>query len=541
MANSAEQGSMSPVMSPVMVVGAGPTGLAAALDLARCGVPCRIIDKLPEPQTHSRAIAIQPRTLELFEQRGIAEPILELGHKAHYANFYHGKRRFLRLGFDRLASRYNFITFLDQTKTERVMTEKLAEFGVAVERGVELVDFLDTGDDVELSLRHRDGREEHASTPYLLGCDGAHSLVRQHLDMDFEGKTFPGSFLLADLHIDWNMPDEDDFYVFASDEGLVPIFNLGGGVSRLVADIPEGQIPEGQHGGAPSLEQCQAIVDRRLAQRIRLSDLRWSSYFHINSRRVARLSSGRVFLAGDASHIHSPAAGQGMNTGIQEAINLAWKVALVVRGEAGERLLDTYDEERRPIEKAIITRTDTLFGMVGAQGGIRAFLRDWIVPLFGDAAAVQRFITDFVSELAIDYRSSSLSLPDKLDGGAQAGDRAADGVVDVVSGPGRQSGPAHLFELIDPAKSTLLLLDPGMSGDAWRNDQAAAVLSSALPRELSVWHAAEADGQSLAAHYGTERPAFYLIRPDGYVMLRGKPEDAGDASEFCKQVFARAA
>src|SRR5580700_6990911 len=166
MANSVYDSS---ARAPVMVVGAGPTGLAAAMDLARFGVPCRIIDKRPEPQTHSRAVAIQPRTLELFEQRGCVQSILAHGHKARWANFYHGDKRFLRIGFDRLQSRYHFVVFLDQSRTERVMEAKLAELGVTVERGVELVDFLDMGDRVELSLRRQNG-EERTATPFLLGC-----------------------------------------------------------------------------------------------------------------------------------------------------------------------------------------------------------------------------------------------------------------------------------------------------------------------------------------------------------------------------------
>lgn len=521
--------------SPVMVVGAGPTGLAAAMDLARFGVPCRIIDRLPEPQAHSRAIAIQPRTLELFEQRGIAGAILELGHKAHWANFYHGERRFLRLGFDRLASHYHFIVFLDQTKTERIMAEKLAELGVTIERGVELVGFGDTGDCVELTVKHRDGAEEHSSAPYLLGCDGAHSRVRELLHLGFEGNTFPGAFLLADLHIDWEMPDEQEFYIFTSNEGLVPIFNLGGGISRLVADIPQGLA-----GDKPSLEECQRIVDRRLAQRLRLSDLRWSSYFHINSRRVEKLRVGRVFVAGDAAHIHSPAAGQGMNTGIQEAINLAWKVALVMQGQAGDNLLDTYDEERRPIERDIITRTDRLFRMASAQGGILAFLRDRVVPLIGNAEPVQRLITEFVSELGIEYRSSSLTLAGKRNGPAQPGNRAPDATVSVTSGPRGCRSETRIFDLIDPSKFTLLLFDPRSPAGVSGNDQAAAALSEALPQALNIWHVTDPSDSAVATPYGTERPSFCLIRPDGYVMLRGTPADADSAAKFCQRLFTRA-
>src|SRR5439155_5283521 len=277
------------------------------------------------------------------------------------ATFYSGGRRFFQLDFNRLQSRYKYLLFLDQTETERILTDKLRELGGSIEREVELTGFQDVGDRVELMLKRSDGREEYTQASFLVGCDGAHSFVRKHLNLPFSGKAYEQTFVLADVHADWDFP-EHEFYIFSSDEGMISIFAMGGGIYRLIADTEEAP-----KGDKPSLEECQAILDRRLQHPARLSDMKWSSYFHVNSRRVERITVDRVFLAGDAADIHNPATGQGLNTGIQEAMNLAWKLALVTRGEATPRLLDTYDEERRPIEEQVVTATDVVFRVAGSR------------------------------------------------------------------------------------------------------------------------------------------------------------------------------
>jgi 3-(3-hydroxy-phenyl)propionate hydroxylase len=522
--------------APIMVVGAGPTGLAAALDLARFGVPVRLIDKALEPATHSRAIAIQPRTLEMLQQRDCVQPFLDLGHKSYAANFYSGDRRLLHLDFRPLSSPFPYILFLEQSQTERILSERLQQLGVRIERGIELIDFTDGLGGEQLTLRHHDSRIEHTSTPYLLGCDGAHSFVRKHLRLGFHGKSYPQTFTLADLHVDWDRSDEE-FHIFASDEGLIALFPLGGGIHRLVADFFGTPADE-----QPSLADCQSILVRRLRHAPRVSDLRWSSYFHVNSRRVQQLKRGRVFVAGDAAHVHSPAAGQGMNTGMQESFNLAWKLALVLRGEANRALVDTYDEERRPIERAVLATTDVVINIVGARRGLARLFRDHLVPYVTTMESTQRLARRFVSETSVNYDRSSLTFDRSLGGGVRAGERAPDAGVYVMSGPNGRSGRSHVFDILSDAKFELLLLADPTEVSSGALSTAAATIAGAIPAPLDVWHISDDSGSAghrLGDFYGRSRPSFYLIRPDGYVMARGHARDAHAAAHFCTQRFER--
>lgn len=507
---------------PIIVVGAGPAGLAAAIDLANFGVPFRLIERLSEPDPHSRAISLQARTLELLEQRKCIEPFLKSGHQGHIANFYSSGRRFFRLDFNHLQSTYRYLLFQQESKTERFLADKLTQLGGSIERGVELTGFQDLGNRVDVLLKHNDGRQERSTASYLIGCDGAHSKVREHLRLGFEGKTYDLTFILADVHVEWDFPD-DEFCIFSSDEGMTSIFNLGEGVFRIIADTEAKPRSE-----EPSLEECQAMVDRRLHLPIRLSNLDWSSYFHVNSRRVERIRVGRVFLAGDAADIHNPATGQGMNTGIQEAFNLAWKLAFVVRGDASERLLDTYDEERRPIEKDVVRATDVVFAVAGAKHGPLHFLRDHVAPHFDTPEPLQRVGRQFISELGIDYRSSSLSLKnDDLSGKPRVGDRAPDARVRVLSGPESQRGFSSIFELLDTAKLALFVLfDPNLTDNSSAIDCDIRMVKSILSASVNVWRLTDdlASGDlTLREVYGALRPSFYLIRPDGYVMARWQP------------------
>ncbi|MFM0201316.1 FAD-dependent monooxygenase [Paraburkholderia fungorum] len=538
--------------SPVLIVGAGPTGLAAAMSLARAHIPVRLIDKALQPSPYSRAIGIQARTLELFEQHRLIEPFLELGHRARIANLFSNGMRLARLDFDPLHTRYPYLLFLDQAVTERLLTEHLATLGVTIERGVELTMFSQGSASIQATLRRADGHTETMRPSYMIAADGAHSAIRHRLGLSFVGSTSEQTFLLADLHAETDWP-EDEFHIFASGDGLVALFPMGHGRHRLIADHPVEPTtvpapatpavlgePPLNLVSPPSLAECKALIARRVRERVDVSDLTWSSYFRLNSRMVERLRVGRIFLAGDAAHVHSPAGAQGMNTGIQEAFNLGWKLARVIKGAAPDRLLDTYHLERHPIERDVLRQTGFITHMAEADHGPLKLLRERVMPVLAALGPLRDAARMTISELSIQYRRGPLTLERVLDGGPRAGERAPDALVHVVDGPlGRAPGVGCVFDLHDPAFFSLFLLVPPLPVDDTPLDPAAkhapapdpelerlaVEIERLLPGAVRIWRVTDTSGEgapALSESYGRTRPSFYLVRPDGYICARGR-------------------
>src|SRR6201988_169970 len=349
------------MLDRVLIVGAGPTGLTAALELSRLGIAVRIIDKQAAPPTTSRAVGVQARTLELLELRGLGDEKVRLCNPGLAASFYGGGKRVFRLDFTRIDSRYHYLLFISQAETERILRTAVEKQGVRIERGVELVGLAQNvpspdPNPVRVVLRHADDRLEQAQAPWLISAEGAHSTVRATLDLPFEGKTREEQYALGDLHIDGELA-ETDLHIFSSEHGFLGLFPMGKRRFRLLASNP---LSRPSKDTAPALQELQAINDQRSPIPARFRDMSWSSWFRINSRMVARLKVGRLLLGGDAAHIHSPAGAQGMNTGIQDMINLTWKLAMITNGQAPPSILDTYEAERLLIMRGVSFRTDNL-------------------------------------------------------------------------------------------------------------------------------------------------------------------------------------
>ena len=511
---------------PVLVVGAGPTGMTAAMELARFGIPVRLVDKKPKPDTTSRAIGVQARTLELFEQRGLADEMVKNGNQSPGTSIYGGGKRVARLDESHLDSRYAYILFISQAETERVLREQLGRAGVAIERPVEMAAFAQKessshpgeGGGITATLRHGDGTLEEVEASYLISAEGAHSTVRSTLGLEFQGKSHPESYALGDLHVDGDLPSSD-LHVFSSEHGFMGLFPMGGGHFRLIASNP---LSKPSKDTEPSLEELQKMYDMRSPIPARFRDLTWSSWFRINSRRVDQLQHGRLFLGGDSAHIHSPSGAQGMNTGIQDMINLGWKLAYVLQGKASPELLDTYDEDRMPVIRNVLAKTEGLTGVIGSGNPLFRSLFDHIAPLVVGMDFVQEKSTARISQIALNYRESSLS---ETHGGhhgeLRAGDRVPDMALRVMnkgSSPEPDPHEARLFSLFDTSKFTFLYV----------NIDNPAELHAEFQPKLDPWGdllkphqlAPSATDPAAAKHFnetfGTS-PGLVLVRPDSYV------------------------
>ena len=513
---------------PVLIVGAGPTGLTLAACLARAGVVPRIIDQATTPPAdRSRAMVIQPRTLELFEDLGIVDEALAAGLHIPALDVYAPSGRHAHLSFLAHApvdSRYGGIFSLPQDKTEHILTELLAGDGLTVERGTTLVGVTSDATVATATLRHTDGRIEHARASWVFGADGAHSTVRESVGLPFDGVTYRDECLLGDIRIDWALP-HDTISLCPSRAGVLLVFPLPEQQHfRVIMILPARTLSEDRHLDRAEFEQRLRSMTPRSGRTPHLLEALWLTRYHLHRRGVPVYRRGRVFVGGDAAHIHSPAGGQGMNTGIQDAYNIGWKLALVVQGKAPESLLDTYDAERHRIGEILLHGTDRLFGLLTGRGFLQGMARRVAPTLAGrllDLPPIANRLTRFVSELNIRYPQSTLSLEgpgaDRLGHDApRAGDRAPDA-------PLADDGEERwLFDLMHgPLHTLLLFADPSASAPAGGASTVARIAA-----EVSARHASTVQPRVFshvdAAHtrYGAERGAIYLVRPDGYIAFR---------------------
>ncbi|HEX4461356.1 MAG TPA: FAD-dependent monooxygenase, partial [Polyangia bacterium] len=392
----------------VLVVGAGPVGLVMAIELARYGVSVRVIDKAAERSDKSKALAIWSRSLELLERAGCSAALVDAGYQVTTMKMAANKKPITQLSLVNTETAYPYALMIPQNESERLLDEALVARGIRVERPVELTRLTTTADGVQATLRHGDGRDESVEAKWLVGCDGAHSTVRHQLGMEFSGDTLLIDWLLADVHLE-GVARAPEINAVLHSSGVLAAFPVTADRYRIIADM--GVVTDAQRAApAPTLETLQAILDERFPHAVHAVNPIWLTSFRINERKVKDFRAGRVFLAGDAAHVHSPVGGQGMNTGMQDACNLAWKLALVVRGEGAEAaLLDSYSAERSPVADMVLKLTGRATALATLSNPVAQSIRNYMVGLVLGLPFVQKLAAGVAAELSIAYAHSPLN------------------------------------------------------------------------------------------------------------------------------------
>lgn len=537
----------------VLVVGAGPSGLTLASQLARFGVRFRIVDKAADRAGESRALAVQARSLEVLQTIGLGEKLTHLGRTATRVLLHvdRGAPPSIDLGsLGRDDTRFPFVLFISQRDTEAVLAEFLDGRGVAVERGVQLETMAQSRDGVDCLLRHSDGGTETIRARYVAGCDGAHSTVRKQAGIPFEGGAYPQEFALGDVEADGL--ERGVIHAFVVGRGMAMFFPLGRPRTWRVMAMDALRSQTDSRAEFPvtinnlSLEELQSMIADPTYGSVKIYDAAWLTRFRLHHRQAARYREDRAFLVGDAAHIHSPVGAQGMNTGIQDAWNLGWKLAMAVKGQANGQLLDSYHAERWPVGRTLLRATDRLFATfarsIAGSPTVASLRRIIVRRVVAPALArprVRAAAFHFVSQLGIRYRRSPAVTEGEptLGDGPRAGDRLPD--ARVV----RDGKELYLHECLSSPHVHLLLCGRHRAFD----ENHVAALSKQFEDVLSVQHlSGDAAGGvitdptgKLLARLGVHQEAMYLIRPDGHVAFRCGGSDLLRPAGYLARWFTR--
>ncbi|MEP7087680.1 MAG: FAD-dependent monooxygenase [Gemmatimonadota bacterium] len=483
--------------APVLIAGAGPTGLVLALWLTKAGIPVRIFDKTAEAGTTSRALGVQAHTLELYRQMGIADGVLQGCVRVAGANFWISGERLARIDIAEIGrglSPFPGLVDFAQDEHEKMLIAELTKVGVTIERQTELLKFEDRGTSIVATLKLPNGMEEQCEASYLAGCDGAHSVVRAGLGIGFPGGTYDKLFYVADAQVTGSLA-YDEIHIDLSATDFLVVFPLkGAGRVRLIGTVK-----------ATTESEQKALTFENVGERalremnVTVTQVNWFSSYRVHHRVAEHFRKGRAFILGDAAHIHSPVGAQGMNTGIGDAINLAWKIAAVLHGEAAPSILDSFETERIGFARRLVKTTDRIFSLASKPGGSAAFLRTrmmpLVVPLLFSFHRMRTFIFRTVSQIGIKYRESGLS-------SGKAGEVAGGDRLPWVPIEGGDDNFTPL---------TSMFWQAHIYGEAKQSARAACA-ELRLPLYVFPW--------SLEAERaGLLRSAFYLVRPDGYIAL----------------------
>lgn len=500
----------------VLVVGGGPTGMTAACELLRRGVQVRIVDRAPDDTSFPKALLLWPRSLELLDDLGVLPATRDAALRINAFSYFSDRRPLAAFRFtEDLAP-----LCLPQNETERILRERLHELGGKVEHGVRLLCFdnldfsgrITASQEVTAVLEHADGRIERARVPFVVGADGAGSAVRAQIGTGFVGSTYESAFALVDAHIDGALPPDEALY-YQSPKGALVVVPLPQGVWRFFSSLPPGR--------QVNVPMMQRIVDERGPRGVRIAEPVWQSVFRVHARHAADFQLGRVFLAGDAAHVHSPAGGQGLNTGLQDAHNLGWKLAAVIHGDAPDDLLLSYGPERAAVAKRVVRDTDiqTRAWMVDTRLKVAArdaafVLADrsgMLSTLYGPVMAGRRLAYPAHRPTQQPAGWTACRTRAKLPGGLKPG----------AVLPRELTARRRTRTDADPRDWTLVLAEtPGGAGDTGWTRRAAHLAASHQRLDLVVVPVDES-----ARHTGCARPGYFLVRPDGHVAAHGHAQD----------------
>jgi 2-polyprenyl-6-methoxyphenol hydroxylase-like FAD-dependent oxidoreductase len=567
---------MTSIGTDVLVVGAGPVGLTLGCELLLHGLSCRLIDLLDAPVIYSKAAVAHARTLEIFEALGVAEAVIARSKLIHGMSAYASGKRVMHVLLGEMDSPFPNIYGISQHDTEAILAERFVALGGRIERGCRLESLTQDGEGVSATLVRDPGSREELRTRWLVGCDGAHSTVRKAVGIHFDGSPYEEKIIQTDVRVKWPRHiDDDEILAFVSPDGPIgcfPFFQDGRcRVIKMYMDTP----PEGE----PTLATFQSLLEAHVPG-VELSDPAWIIGFRIHHRLASRYRVDRVFIAGDAAHIHSPVGGQGMNTGIQDVHNLAWKLALVTRGVALPELLDSYEAERRPLAEELLRGTDLAMRaaqkVISLRSPLAQSLRNGLMTFVSRLDFVRSNMAQTMSMVDRHYRTSSIvtqhrepiwrvnirssketETPDlaawsSFGSGPEPGDRAPD----VAYADAGEDRPERLFARLDATRHTLLLFDGEAATEGgYRNLREIAARVQArcgdavrsilvLPRpqlpEAAGWDGAvllDAE-QRLHARYGARAECLYLVRPDGHIAYRSQPADGNKLLAYLDTLFA---
>ncbi len=527
----------------VLIVGGGPTGLTLAIELKRRGIDSRIVDQAETASQKTKALGVMARTLELFEQMGINKTFVDKGHRTTGFHAYSDGKELFKIHFPELIdSAYNYVLMIPQNETEEILNNYLQELGGKVERQITLKAFSQKQEGVEAILQHQDGREEQIQAKWLVGCDGAHSTVRHILGLEFEGTTFEHTFALADIRLENSELSHDDIYAFLHQGEFAAFFPMINGKHRVIITGSKGSDIQNEL----TLAEVQGTIDRCGPKGTKATEPSWLARFRVNQRKVKSYRQGNVFLAGDAAHIHSPIGAQGMNTGIQDAFNLGWKLSQVVQGISADTLLDSYEAEREPVGATLVRGTEMATRMVLQKNKIPVTLRNFFAPIVMSWNATQRQLAKTISQTGISYQGSSIIDEEGSKHRIHAGDRAPNGLVIDHDGTSKP-----LMEILQGTNHSLILFSD--SEHTLTQISKISDYINPLPVDLYIIQQAkklnrntENNHQIFTNPEGTLKIKYdiqegiILIRPDGYIGYR---EDSLDfeplrayLDKFFKQV-----